>query len=154
MIQNTLPVIYAGKLSFLWNDGMFCFSYELKFEDSEGNLVEPRQNSFEIINQYEPDQILSYDYITDCLFPQESGISLFQIFSIYISSPNLHECITVNRQLFEEFVRIQKSKLVHQSDLQKPRERRASNPVSHNHKFAPQQFNPPKLILRSPTKRK
>ena len=101
---KTAEAIPRGFITMLWNDSLFDFCYEMRFEGANG-FEEPTRVVSNESSIFAEGKILYYDKLADELFGPIDDLSVYEIYTIFMSTEQQSEVITISRHVTEEIIK-------------------------------------------------
>ena len=103
--MKSAEAVPRGLLTFLWNDSLFDFCYEMRFENETGTFVEPKQAIASEASIFAEGRSLSYSQLADELFGPVENFCVYEVYSIFLPTEQQSQVITVSRHVAEEVLR-------------------------------------------------
>ena len=104
MALKTAEAIPRGLLTLLWNDSLFDFCYEMTFSNETGSFVDPPKTVNTENSIFLEGRSLSYAQLTDELFGPVENFCVYEIYSIFLSTEQQSEVITISRHDAEQIL--------------------------------------------------
>lgn len=101
---KTAEAIPRGFITMLWNDSLFDFCYEMRFEGANG-FKEPSRAVSSESSVFAEGKILYYDKLADELFGPIDDLSVYEVYTIFMSTEQQSETITISRHVTEEIIK-------------------------------------------------
>ena len=102
MSSYAMTALIDGFTTMIWGELEFQFSYEMRFEDENGNLIKPT-NVFSP-PPFDDDNGINYSLISNSLFPSsKSIITIYEILTIFIGKIQTKIVMKTNEEIFQEF---------------------------------------------------
>lgn len=94
-----MTAMLKGFTSVMYGELDFHFSYELRFEDDDGDYLKP-ENVFKPPKMHKG-HVIDYRLITKSLFEDEVDVTCYELFSIYCGNITVKTALASNSLLFE-----------------------------------------------------
>lgn len=103
-----MSAMVRGYTMMMRGEFKYQFCYEMRFEDSEGNVMKPTQ----VFSPppFNDDTGINYKLISDTIFQTDENITCIELFSVYRGKIQAKAAMAANQQLFDMYKHGKKTK--------------------------------------------